>query len=497
MFLDKPEPRNVKKPRLTPRKPINQLEPSFLDGLSSAFSKLVEKVIGPPQEIEGRREAIRKIALITSGVIVAGTPVGMAMISRDRSEAIESIIKSLSRDQKIENLKPGEMVPEDERSANNVMIGLIPGYEIGGYSENDFQEIYSSLLRGLVAGTNVHMVLPEGAGEDFLELAEEDNEHLKFTAFELPRSSDGINYVQDVVSASGSKDGGGRFRFVGSTLEKMEYLKGAEEMEKIANKRINFEPQTSRLLRWIANEDADNKGNLGLRLFGDEWLTDKYPENFKMNFVPVMTRMGDMKITRTPEGKAAAIIGKENLARMIRILAAQPEFEGRGFNELLDTVKELYGKALGVEVIILDEENLRKFAPKNLKWVVPEREFFHMDMVTNTATTAGGSIAFCTDREEDTYLARVQKQMEELGFKVVKLPCGKKASMNYANSVIFTNEGVKTVYLPQYGIEEDELAKKVYEENGIKVIPIDMSHLQKLDEDGSAGSLHCRLSVLD
>lgn len=141
--------------------------------------------------------------------------------------------------------------------------------------------------------------------------------------------------------------------------------------------------------------------------------------------------------------------------------------------------------------------------------------FFHLDMALKTVTTPSGeSVALCTEftnkdakkivdaqfseevgegqnldeeyrsyleerREkafdalsrESMYTQLIQAQFDQLGYKVVKLPCGPAPAMNYTNSVVFMGEGSeKVAIVPQYGISEDTQAVKAYESLGFKVL---------------------------
>lgn len=484
-----------------PREAVNK-SAGFVGKVCQGFSKLVKAVLDPPEEhVPGRRRAIRNAAILTAGIAWAGGSLLAMNDNISREESLEAIAESMSEKPRLEKLKPGDIVPEDERRATTVMIGSIPGMTIAGYKTEVFHQGLMPILSKLLPGTNVVLVTPDGLGEEALEMMKETYPKLEFSNCELPRTNDGLNYMQDVVTPTGKRNADGRLGIVMSSIEREEYGK----MTKEKNDDAVGENLSNALLKKIARVEDDKNASLGTRLFADEWLVKNNFLKFKGNFVPVMVRNGDLRIARMPSGNVGVIVGRENLMRMLAVLSKDTEVED--FLELLEIIKQRYREFFGVEeVIILDEESLRKHGKglpvKNAKKIGNYRKFFHQDMIVNPMTNRKGEyVAFCSDIDgyqnngEQSYLRRVQNQMEELGYRVVKLPCGKYATMNYVNCTPFINdEGEKYVYLPQYGIPEDAEALRIYEENGVKVIPIDFSSLKSTDK---SGSLHCIMPVLE
>lgn len=74
--------------------------------------------------------------------------------------------------------------------------------------------------------------------------------------------------------------------------------------------------------------------------------------------------------------------------------------------------------------------------------------------------------------------------LSSLGYKVVLLPQIKNSYRTHANSLIVG----KTVFMPIFGIKEDEKAQKTYEDLGYKVVPIRTNYLS----DFLKGSIHCQ-----
>ena len=226
--------------------------------------------------------------------------------------------------------------------------------------------------------------------------------------------------------------------------------------------------------------------------------------------------------TRLPDGRMGLIVGKMNLAYsvMARLdMDSDEEYmKGDRFGAEMDRVKADYRDYFGVdEVIIIDEDRLQRQRDGyvNLREMIKGSEFFHNDMMIKTATNpAGERVAYITNIDnwpEDPldrytggetprkYLARVRAQFEELGYKIVEMPCTNYAALNYANTIMFDHpEEGKTVVVPQYGEPTDAEAVAIYEREGFKVRKVDMSFVQELTEEQrrTMGSVHCRFAVL-
>lgn len=78
-----------------------------------------------------------------------------------------------------------------------------------------------------------------------------------------------------------------------------------------------------------------------------------------------------------------------------------------------------------------------------------------------------------------------KKILENLGYRVIDIPHSDSEGYthwSYLNSLIIENK----VFVPQYGIDEDETALQIYEKVGFKVIPVKADQIMKEN-----GSLHC------
>jgi len=96
---------------------------------------------------------------------------------------------------------------------------------------------------------------------------------------------------------------------------------------------------------------------------------------------------------------------------------------------------------------------------------------------------ADESVKFVSDdtvlTDTDSYIPVLKRA----GFNVVTLPRPNKKYETYVNSLIVED----IVYLPIFGQNKDQLAQKVYEDLGFKVIPMNTSRLS----NSGLGSIHC------
>ena len=74
--------------------------------------------------------------------------------------------------------------------------------------------------------------------------------------------------------------------------------------------------------------------------------------------------------------------------------------------------------------------------------------------------------------------------LKDLGYNVVMLPAIEDSFRTYLNSLVVG----RTVFMPAYGISEDQIAQKVYEDLGFTVVPIRSVFLS----DRLNGSVHCQ-----
>ncbi|MGE0632596.1 MAG: agmatine deiminase family protein [Pseudobdellovibrionaceae bacterium] len=81
-----------------------------------------------------------------------------------------------------------------------------------------------------------------------------------------------------------------------------------------------------------------------------------------------------------------------------------------------------------------------------------------------------------------TNVSRYIPRLKEMGYEVIELPEA-GGMRTYINSTILGS----TVFMPVYGTERDQVATKVYEDLGYKVVPINSVELS----DYGSGSIHC------
>jgi hypothetical protein len=81
---------------------------------------------------------------------------------------------------------------------------------------------------------------------------------------------------------------------------------------------------------------------------------------------------------------------------------------------------------------------------------------------------------------ESSYVPR----LKELGYEVLMLPDLEERYRTYANALVVGNK----VFMPSFGVPEDEEASKVYQSLGYEVIPIRTNTLS----DSYLGSVHCQ-----
>ena len=458
--------------------------------------------------------ATRAIDVVTTGI---GDE---QRLSDDTLPALEEAVADFSDDE-LESFAYGEIIPEDERTGKNIMIGINPESKFVSARDlpDSISEVYGSLLESLAEGTTVRIVIPEGIEQDPEDIREE-YPHLNISFYEVPFSREGNDFMQDVVFASGSKDEQGRFLIGTSRLD--------VALTDSVIRKYQYDVRGRAVIdtHLILDEPLRTTTTKGVGAIGDDILAKKYPDIFSKKMVLPPVAGGDLAITRLPNGKLGALVGRHNLMRLFDGLSrnAAGSVSPNYFNNILEDSKRKYAKALGVdEVIIPGQEHmktyladygmidLKKMLMECLSGDTPKNfPFFHIDMAVKTATTPDGeNVAFCTDIESrkneypsnaKTYLDDIRSQFGDLGFKIVNLPCGPHAPMNYTNCLMFTNEeGEKIVMLPQYGIDEDKEAENIYRSQGFKVVPVDMTDSMDTSAKtaGREGSLHCRTVVLN
>ncbi|MBT4917563.1 hypothetical protein HN709_01705 [Candidatus Peregrinibacteria bacterium] len=441
-------------------------------------------------------------------------------MSDDTIPALKAAVDDLLNED-IDFFKPGEIIPEDERTGANIMVGINPESKLVSARDlpNAVSERYGSLFKSLAEGTAVKIVIPEGIESDIEEI-QSDYPHLSISLYELPFSPEGNDYMQDVVFASGSQDDQGRF-LIGTSRADV-------KLTSSNLRKYEYDVQGRALLdtHLICDESLRTASTRGVQFIGDDLIVDKYPADFSRKMVVPPLRGGDLSVTRLPDGKMAALVGRHvlmNFFDSVYSLGSDKWMNPDYFWKRVASAKKKYAKALGVdEVIIPGERHMNEYKGSNgmiaykkmlmesLSGETPKDfPFFHIDMAVKTATShRGESLSFCTSVQgrEDysqgvrTYLNEVKSQFDKLGFRVVPLPCGPYAAMNYTNCLMFTNsDNEKVVMLPQYGIDEDEEAANIYKSEGFKVVPIDMTDTMQLSGETGyrEGSLHCRAVVLN
>jgi|GEM_PF-3501637 len=489
-------------------------------------------VYTPPEDrrFKKRKEmSPRKLGL---GVAAAAVVVTLAALYGDK--VWDSIYQGKSRDtlnghvadllnsekESPENFPHDTLIPEDERSGENIMIAAHPSNQLSspesGYREY-FDMTLKPFLNALLRGTNVYIVITDENKDACLAVAKEMFPHLNFIILEMPYAGRGIEFIQDNVFATGATDKDGKFKIAKSFMDREVFRRDTD---------CFWEP-------WFAAMSKNESAEHAARMFTDDFLEEFYPERFSATDVDLRFDGGDLHVTRLPNGKTALVIGPKTIADNIildknicppykAVLALPKEDAVVRMND----IKESFKKRFGVdEVIILGDDHILRVNPDNSGKpdpIVPPL-FFHTDMVVKTATNSSGEhIAFCTDydpanfvkimkdicdaagcynpdgsdapiapmaeRMRDSvmfYLQSVQWQFSSLGYEVVKLPCGVSATLNYTNSVMFTGKGgEKFVIVPRYGIPQDLEAVAAYTKAGFKVLIADYSgFVDSVNED--------------
>ncbi len=101
----------------------------------------------------------------------------------------------------------------------------------------------------------------------------------------------------------------------------------------------------------------------------------------------------------------------------------------------------------------------------------------------------------CFDSVDDESFDAVASQMENLGYKVFRLPVVPYGDgdwmVTYNNVLMETRDGSKVVYMPTYNLPRlDGFAEQVYRALGYEVRPIDVSRLYRL-----GGAVRCVVNV--
>ena len=419
-----------------------------------------------------------------------------------------------------DQFEPGTLIPEDERSGENMLVAahLINKFSAPeeGYAEY-FSTILKSFLDDLPKGTNVHVVITDENKDACLTAARKLFPHLNFSILEMPYGGQGVEFIQDHVFATGSTDENGRFQIASSSRDREAFKRDTD---------CYWEP-------WWASMSKDEAAQHAAKLFTDDFLGKRYPDKFETTDVNLRFEGGDLHVTRLPDGRTALVIGAKTIADNLVLYKEDcPPYKmilrlskDEAISRLFE-IKNAFKKRFGVDdVIVLGEDALLRRTPglgNKPEPAVPSL-FFHTDMVLKTATNKTGEhIAFCTDYDPSNFekimqeicdatgcynpdgsnaavgplaaemeesvmffLQSVQLQFQSLGYRVIKLPCGVSAVLNYTNSVMFTGKnGEKFAIVPQYGIPEDAIAIESYKQAGFTVLTGDYANFVKsVNED--------------
>ena len=497
------------------------------DSYIGNWSRSGEDDMGEDQDDKLSRRNFLKIlgyGAVAAPVVV--TAYNCLRYGRQIAATVEAVKNRIALSCRTECLPPGFMVPEDERTGQDILVSVTLNYSpapvIGGYNfNNGITKCLTSFLQKLPNGTNVYVLASEDFSEKCLSHLKKNHPGLEFTTHNLPFSERGSTFPQDMISATGRKDTKDRLILVASSIEATQFNL-LREMQRSQREHRDFsEPLLSlRKIRSLilADEAEVDEAEIGIRAYGDEFLAEKYPEKFALKYVPVATTGGDMQITRLPDGRLALIVGKENLSRTVLSMQLEEspgvnfmalnEVDPEKFEGFLERARETYKLHFGVEeVIFIDEPYIRQqieVGNRIRHTGLESYKFFHSDMIVKTATCNDGRrVAFCSSqalKEPDSgYLWRIQEQFRRLGYDVKLLECGPFVAMNYTNVIMFMGERGKTiVMLPQYGAPGDEEAAKVYKSCGFEVRKVDMSSLWQLPPKDrmATGSLHCMSVVM-
>lgn len=498
--------------------------PKLLKAIAETAGRVKNAVFGPPTAFRPDRRAFLKVVIENAPMAAAISIPTIGVVSKllsdaaDRREVQRRVDQVLAEPGDVEALPKGALIPEDERSGSDIMIGLNPensmipfyGYKL----DAALDESPGPILAALEAGTTAHVTVPTGTKEEFLELAKERYPALNFVVYEMPVNPT-VGYMQDILFATGSRNDG-RFILASSTLDATEF-KNLPHYEPPTVPTINL----PRIRNILVDGNEVIQATAGINLLGDEILVRDNPASFKAHMVPVKLEGGDVDAIRLPNGEVGLMVGPwsviSNIVNLANKEAGRKKYSANdidGFSKiprdvfvrLLRKLEEDYRKFLGVsKVIFVDEANFLSLAEQYddipLEALFPQK-FFHTDMAVKVATDGSGKpIAFCTGCNSPMgidYLQRVKAQFLDLGYEIVDLPCGPFPVMNYTNGLMYTKNGEKVVVMPTYGIDEDEVAARIYQKRGFRVVKVDLSSIKDFDPGrlDNLGSVHCRAEIL-
>lgn len=116
---------------------------------------------------------------------------------------------------------------------------------------------------------------------------------------------------------------------------------------------------------------------------------------------------------------------------------------------------------------------------------IPSEKTGHVDTFLKILPAKKALLASYQNQAYKIEMDKNKSVLESLGYEVIEIPQSDNenyAHWSYLNSIIIEEKA----FVPQYSLDEDEKALKIYEEIGFTVIPIKASQIIKEN-----GSLHC------
>lgn len=465
----------------------------IIDGVMDRIQDVID-----PQENKSRREFLLQSGMAVTGIAMA-TTTGVSLIQRhnDLSSTIDEADEIAASDYTLEKLPYGQLVPEDERHASDLLIAVnTKDYpfplmdDLVNAAHDALEEYLDPLIKEVPKHVKVHLLIPDGTLKNFEEETREKYPGREFAFYEIPPSQSGAYYyAQDFVSATGMKDEEGRF---------------------ITMNNIGRRDKHEQIYQLTAYKDE--RAQMAVTNLGGEMVSRRYADTFNGAQLPLYSKGGDAFPGRLPDGRLAYFLGRQSLHQSImsffkRRDGSMPYYDdgGRIYNNIeiedftyaLEEIKSTFREYYGVdEVVVIGEDYLRDMAEMTGDLSLGEIRqgaFFDIDMVIRPCTTPkGDKVVFCSDvskysdqyRPSDLrYLESVEQQMRDQGYTMIPLPTGKFATMNYTNVNFFTEtDGNKAVQIPQFGIPEDEIAVKAYENQGFKVLKANYGNVNKYAE---------------
>jgi hypothetical protein len=396
-------------------------------------------------------------------VLAACAAIGSEIYSHlagESKKTLDAMAEVAAAPEDKEAIDQTEILPEDERSGDNILIAAHPDGHFaqhrkeGAYKQY-FENNFKSILDVLPAGTNVHVVVPENSREEALKVATEMFPKLSFVIYGLPYNLNGILYGQDTFFIMGSFDQKGRPVLATSTIDR-EWLEKAIIAGGKAQSKIAY---------LIPSHESNERIEYGMNVYGDDLLAKLYSDRFSAKKVPVRTEGGDLQFSRMPDGKIALIVGRKNLAETIMFGlketagATEQQTKGVGIGEIIpyiEQARDLYKKSFPevAEVIFLGEDeyvplageesrrkraaedkyvpyrnspNFEEMVSSQSKISAVPRFFFHEDMMLKTVTTPDGRhVALSTEYTEE----RMMEYLDTLAPKIEADNPGYNPEMN-------------------------------------------------------------------